>query len=353
MKRVNFLSTILVVASAFIGLTANVSAASPERALPVLHQAVIAGDLRQVKQLVANGADINQLDPKMGNSPLHIAAQTEHTHILKFLLSEGAFINLQAPRSGFTPLMIAAWYSKANNIKALLSHPEINIELKTPSGAKAEDWVGGWDKDIQPHEAKRNIELATLFATKRRQQEALLQSQRILNTVESTVLDEETKLEVIKQLIANGADVNQRRPVYSSRNDWHTPLLVSAREGYIHIVDLLLQHGADQTIPGYPMNAIAFHKAGYMGHPRIVKRLLNDERAALVLNAQGPNNGYTPLHDAIWHGHYSAAKAFIDGGALLDLSTYEQETPEQLAQKYQYQMIVRLLQKKRSETNAK
>ncbi|ALO42680.1 ankyrin repeat domain-containing protein [Pseudoalteromonas phenolica] len=311
--------------------------------LPALHQAVISGDLAKVKRLVSHGADINQLDSKMGNAPLHIAAQTDHTEIVKYLIEQGAFINLQTPRSGFTPLMVAAWYSKEANIKALFEYDELNINLKTRTGAMAEDMIGGWDRHIEPHEAELYNHLNAIFLAKRAELELQLSKQKILNIVEDSALDEDEKVKRIAVLISNGQDVNQRRPVYSSQNDWHTALLIAAREGYSKIVKLLLQHGADQTIPGYPMNAIAFHKAGYMGHPKVVELLLADKLAPLVLNAQGPNNGYTPLHDAIWHGNTEAAKVFLKGGAKQNLITYEKDTPLQLAERYQYDEIIKLI----------
>ena len=321
------------------------SHAQPQNQLPKLHQAVIAGDINLVKKLIASGADVNQLDSKMGNSPLHIAAQTDHTDILNLLIEHGAFINLQTPRSGFTPLMTAAWYSKPNNIAALFTYPELNMELTNRTGAKAEDFIGGWDKYVDNNEAKLQQKLRTLFSEQRQKQQALLASQKILNLIDQPSLSDREKAKAIEKLIAEGQDVNQRRPVYSNRNDWHTPLLVASREGLTEVVKVLLENDADQTIPGFPMDAIAFHKAGYMGHPEIVKLLLADKRADQVVNAQGPNNGYTPLHDAIWHGHTTAAKAFIEAGVELELRTYEQDTPEQLAQRYGYKEIVKLLQK--------
>lgn len=316
---------------------------SSDSNLPELHIAVIDGDLNSIKQLLASGKDINQLDPLMGNSPLHIAAQTDHSHVVKFLLDNGAFINLKAPRSGFTPLMIAAWYSKESNIKTLFEYPELNINLKTSTGNMAEDMVGGWDRNIEPHEKVLYTKLRALFAEKRQELNKLVSSQKILNVIETAELKEHVKLTKIIRLLRQGEDVNQRRPVYSSPNDWHTPLLIASRQGENQIVKLLLENGADQTIPGYPMNAIAMHKAGYMGHSQVVKLLLNHDQAPLVINAQGPNNGYTPLHDAIWHGNQAAAKAFIDGGASLQLITYEKDSPIDLAKRYNYEEIIKVL----------
>lgn len=339
MKRLALIITLLAATS----VQAAAEHSNPIHALPPLHQAVIKGDLNKVKALVEAGADVNRLDGLMGNAPLHIAAQTDHTEILTYQVDHGAFINLMTPRSGQSPLMVAAWYSKGDNIDALFGYPELNLDLTNYRGVSAQQMVGGWDRHIEPHEAKLYGELRARFERKRAQQQQLLAEQKILNTIENKALSLSRKLAIIEELLQQGQDVNQRRPVYSGANDWHTPLLVAAREGYTDIVKLLLKHGADQTIPGYPMNAIAFHKAGYMGHPEIVQLLLADSKAPLVLNAQGPNNGYTPLHDAIWHGSVEAAKAFIDGGANLELETYEGDTPKQLAERYDYRQITELL----------
>ncbi|MCT7655348.1 ankyrin repeat domain-containing protein [Oceanimonas sp. NS1] len=319
--------------------TASMADVNPESKLPSLHQAVIAGDLAQVRTLVENGADVNQLDRKMGNAPVHIAAQSDHPEILKYLLDQGAFINLQTPRSGFTPLMKASWYSKAENLDVLFGYPELNIELTTRVGAKAEDMVGGWDRNIEPHEARLYEQLKQRFVAKRDEQQALLEGQHILNTLDDTMLSSAEKASRIKVLLEQGADVNQRRPVFSNRNDWHTPLLVASREGDTEVVKVLLEYGADQTITGYPMNAIAMHKAAYMGHPEILKLLVNDRLADRVLNDQGPNNGYTPLHDAIWHGNAESARVLLEAGADTSLKTYEQDTPEALATRYRYENI--------------
>ena len=93
------------------------------------------------------------------------------------------------------------------------------------------------------------------------------------------------------------------------------------------------------------MNAVAFHKAAYKGQPEILKLLVSDRNAKKVINDMGPNNGYTPLHDAIWHGHTEAAKVLIDAGARTDLKNYEGDTPLELAKRYKYMDIVRYLEK--------
>lgn len=316
----------------------------PKNNLPAIHQAIIEGDLNSVKQFVKNGGDINQLDPKMGNTPLHIAAQTDHSNIVRYLIQEGAFVNIQAPRSGFSPLMIAVWYSRPENIKELFKAKDLNINLKTPQGLTAEQWIGGWDQELDKNEIQLINSIKDLFSEYKRGQMKTLKSQKLINVLLDRSKSEKEKTAAVKKLIAQGENVNQIQPVIGNGNDTHTPLLIAARSGYTEIVKELLSAGADQTMPGHLMNAVAFHKAAYKGHPEILKLLVNAKGAKKVINDVGPNNGYTPLHDAIWHGNTEAAKVLIDAGARTDLKTYEGDTPLELARRYKYSEIVRYLE---------
>jgi len=42
-------------------------------------------------------------------------------------------------------------------------------------------------------------------------------------------------------------------------------------------------------------------------------------------------NGYTPIHDALWHGYTECAQMLIDSGARLDLKGHDGKTPLQVA----------------------
>ena len=56
---------------------------------PELHKAIKTGDIEQVKQLIAKGADVNATDNK-GETPLHFAAVFGHTAIAELLIIKGA-----------------------------------------------------------------------------------------------------------------------------------------------------------------------------------------------------------------------------------------------------------------------
>ena len=49
------------------------------------------------------------------------------------------------------------------------------------------------------------------------------------------------------------------------------------------------------------------------------------------IDFQGSTNGYTPLHDALWHGFEECARAVVEAGARLDLVGHDGKTPLDLA----------------------
>ncbi|MFV8454718.1 ankyrin repeat domain-containing protein [Vibrio owensii] len=110
--------------------------------LPALHQSIVDNHYEQFVGLIEQGADVNQLDPVMGNAPLHIAAQQSSTQWVSKLLESGAFINLQTPKHGVTPLMVAVWHGHTDAAKALIeAGAEVALkgfDGKTPLGLAKE-----------------------------------------------------------------------------------------------------------------------------------------------------------------------------------------------------------------------
>ncbi|WP_261836989.1 ankyrin repeat domain-containing protein [Vibrio ishigakensis] len=315
------------------------------RNLTAIHLAVVNGDMEEVKKLLAEGADVNALDPLMGNAPIHFAAQAHNLPMLKLLVENGAFVNLQSVRLGASPLMLAVWYRNIEGVEYLLSLPDTDTSLIAAFGMSAQDF-----NDFGPNpEDKAAIadiaEINRLFdeRTERINQQAATDSAIFSALVLDTESSDKQKLEKIKLLIESGSDVNAVSPVLKVGSDFHTALLVAARNGNYEIAKALLDAGADQTIPGNYMAAIPLHKAAYFGRADMLKLLSQYEGFDEVKDAMGPNNGYTPLHDAIWHGHTEAAKVLIEAGADTSIVAYDGLTPKDLAQQFGYQDIVELI----------
>ncbi|MDG3085551.1 ankyrin repeat domain-containing protein [Vibrio hannami] len=311
--------------------------------LPRLHTLIIENDYKEFDKAIAGNADCNQLDPVMGNSPLHIAAQQSSTRWLLRLIEGGAFVNLQTPKHGATPLMIAVWHRKPEMVRELLKQQDINTEIVSTFGLKAEQLVdfGASEDDVYAQEQVEEIN--GYFAEYRKRLEAKQGMLRAFSITADEALNDKEKASQIASM-AVFESINQPSDVTCSGNDEHTAVMVAARDGLNMTLDTLMKLGGDQTIPDHYMKAIPLHKAAYNGHAQIIEILSEYSGFCEALNAQGPNNGYTPLHDAVWHGHKLAVEKLIAAGARTDLRGYDGKTPLDLAKEYHYQSIIKLLE---------
>ncbi len=137
---------------------------------------------------------------------------------------------------------------------------------------------------------------------------------------------EKGELSEVKRLVeVEGASANLRGGRLGT-----TPLILASVAGKEDIVDYLLNKGADPNLHElHPMAISALFKASVFGHTAIAQRLL--ERGALV-NEQGPANGMTPLHDAVFRGRVEVAKLLLGFGANPDLKDYTGRSAKDLAQ---------------------
>ncbi len=313
--------------------------------LPKLHQTIVESNYQQFVELIDQGADVNQLDPIMGNAPLHIAAQQSSTQWLSKLLESGAFINLQTPKHGVTPLMVAVWHRKPKIVKLLLDQTDVNIEVISTFGAKAVQLIDFGAKQDDLFGQQQAQQMAQIFADYQRRfdtQHAKLSAYQVVTKPNQS---DEQKALALKAL-DDWSMLNTPSGVNGSGNDEHTAVMVAARDGLVKSLSLLMDHGGDQTIVDHYMKAIPLHKAAYNGWADVIRLLSGYAGFSQTLNAQGPNNGYTPLHDAVWHGHVEAAKVLIEAGADTKLQGFDGKTPLALAQEYHYPEIIKLLENK-------
>ncbi len=296
------------------------------------------GLVQMTEKLLEAGADVFAVDSSLGASVLHKAAQSGVTDVARLLLAKGAFINFQSATVGHTPLIDAIWSKKPAMVKFLLEKGAAT-SIRTHYGGTAFDFIGtdvlwtagftipeneSWGKDIREY----------LEEYKKKEDEAV-SSQALMQAVMSNNLDE------VKQLIANGADVNEKTPIVGSGNDGQTPLLVACFNGFTDIVTELLNAGANPKIVDYLLKATPLHKAAYAGHPDPLQILL--DQGQVEVNAQGPYNGYTALHDSVWHGHKEAMEVLLESGVRTDLKGHDGKTPLDLATALGYTELAEIL----------
>lgn len=113
-----------------------------------IHAAVISGDLKSVKELIASGTDINQKEPASGSSPLLTAALFGHTEIARALLEAGAEINFRN-NDGSTALHTAAFFCRDEIVKLLLENGA-DKSIRNNSNATALESVQAPFEAIKP-----------------------------------------------------------------------------------------------------------------------------------------------------------------------------------------------------------
>jgi len=317
-----------------------------EQGLTALHRAAGLGDRAAVRGLLARGADPVVLDSRAGASPMHHAAQSGNVEVARLLLDAGAFLNLQAPKNGVTPLMAAVWYRKPDLVAFLLQQPEINIELRAMFGATAAELIGFGARADDVSAQQQSEKLRQLFADYQQRRDRQLAVQPLFLPLTDPDVAQHHKADRVRVLLdaADQLEVDTVSPMLSSGSDGHTPLLVAARDGNADAVAALLAAGADQTAVDHYMAAVPAHKAAYGGHAEVIRVLAEAPGFDSIKNAQGPFNGYTPLHDAVWHGHLAAAEALVNAGARTDISGLDGKTAIDLAREHGYHDIVDLLQ---------
>jgi ankyrin repeat protein len=88
----------------------------------------------------------------------------------------------------------------------------------------------------------------------------------------------------------------------------------------------------------------ALHGAMFIKKADIVKLLIDH---GYDINAIGPRNGYTPLHDAVWANYPEGAKLLLAAGADSTLKNHDGLTPLELARKDGKKELVSILEQGR------
>jgi uncharacterized protein len=294
--------------------SANPNTRNPENGLTVLMTAACHANPEMVKLLLDAGADVLTSDSKTGATPLHKACQGGSVEVAKLLLDAGAFVDAVTPTMGHSPIMDALWYKWPELVKLLVEHGA-NLNFGTHYGFTLEDHLKFELNVNQGAEKQKFVVMQETIDGSSKAAHNQIQSQTVMAATN------QGDLETVRELISKGADVNTLYPHVNSFLDGHTPLLVAARDGHAEIVKELLQAGAKVRIEDWVFKGSPIHKATYNGNPEILKMLV--QHPDIDLDVQGPINGYTPLHDALWHGFSECAEILINAGARLDLKGHD------------------------------
>lgn len=271
--------------------------------------------------LLGAGADPFAKDARAGASALHKACQVGSLGCVRLLLDAGVPVDEPATTTGHTPLIEAIWFKRPDIAKLLLDRGA-SLAVRTHYGFSLLDHM---DYALKVNRIDTD-RLERAAAHVRAREAADKAAAAALPLVAAAKAGD---LAGLRAALEAGADPEARTPVLGGFDDDHTALLLACREGHVDAVDRLIAAGADVNATEPTFCAVPLHKATYNGHAAITARLAG--APGIDLDVRGATNGYTPLHDALWHGFEDCARVLIEAGARLDLEGHDGKTPLDLA----------------------
>ena len=238
-----------------------------------LHRAAGDGNLVEIRNLIANGANVNARN-RNGETPLHSAtASNDNVEVIKFLVANGADVNAQ------------------------------------------DEWGG------MPFFIMRNVEIAEFILSQGF--DVNTKCERGRTPLHVAVFNDNA--EVVKFLIANGADVN-------AQDEEGTPLHLALLERNVEIAKFLITQGADvnaKDVDGMSSLAYAVNNNAF----EIVRLLVSEGADVNFKTAKVPGipDGITPLHFAAANGSVEVARFLVSEGADVNVRNSEGHTPLNVA----------------------
>ena len=135
-------------------------------------------------------------------------------------------------------------------------------------------------------------------------------------------------------------------------NKYATALIAAIKNNHFHIAEILLEAGADPSIPDSAGNTALAVAVSHSDNTEFIQKLLDelDKKAEL----DTPNSrGITPLMQAITNTHVYVTQLLIDEGANIDAENQFGRTPLLLAVEQSSPRIVQMLLDKRVNIGCK
>ncbi|CAB1121042.1 unnamed protein product [Ectocarpus sp. CCAP 1310/34] len=288
------------VVDALVEAGADIDVQGGETCETPLHLATKLGSSEAVASLLKLEADENKLNGDQ-YSALHLAAESGSAAIVHVLLATGAQPNLRGGEDGKTALDLAALGRHVEAATALVQHrASLNATDKlgrarvdardqqglTPLHSKSHEWCAEAIATLMKHGAGGNHinadgESPLHLAVRR------------------------NDVPVATALLVGGANPN-----LDSQGGAFPPLYLATIMGYLDVLRVLLQHGADVN-RSRTAGATLLHTAANHKDVGVVEALI---AAGADLEAEDTNGG-TPLHQALRSGSSEVVQVLLKHGA--------------------------------------
>ena len=347
--------------------------ADPNTALPggetALMTAARTGSLAPVKSLLIRGARVDSRDERRGQTALMWAAAEGHAEVVKELIEAGADFRLRLP-TGFTPLLFAVREGRIPVVKVLLKEgADVNDTVPVEGGRRR--GYGG-----RPPAAgasalllavmNGHFELAAHLVDAGADVNAALPGYTPLHAMTAVrkpgIGDNDpgpegsgtlSSLELVKKLVAQGADVNARMTKRANLTNTRlkelgaTPFLLAAQVADAELMRTLAALGADPFIPNVDHSTPLMVAAGLATRSPgedagSESEVLEAVQVALDLGADinaVDINGETAMHGAAYKNLPKVVKLLASKGAKIQVWNREDKygwTPLAIAVGYRF-----------------
>ncbi|XP_045149149.1 ankyrin repeat domain-containing protein 42 isoform X4 [Echinops telfairi] len=282
-----------------------------------IHDAVRAGDVKQLSERVEHGASINEVDALHKFSPLHWAAHSGSLECLHWLLWHGADIT-QVTKRGWTAAHIAAIRGQ----DACIQDPRVTDkrEWRPVHYAAFHGRLGclqllvKWGCGIEDVDYNGNL------------------------PVHLTAM--EGHLHCFKFLLSRMSNVTQALKAF---NDNGENVLDLAQRFYKENILQFIQGAEYEEYAPEDQETLAFpgHVATYNGDLETLKKLIED--GVININERD-HNGSTLMHKAAGQGHIECLQWLIEMGADSNITDKAGEKPGDVAKRFAHLAAVKLLE---------
>ncbi|VFV19914.1 ankyrin repeat domain-containing [Lynx pardinus] len=282
-----------------------------------IHDAVRAGDVKQLSEIIERGASINEVDILHKFSPLHWAAHSGSLECLHWLLWHGADIT-QVTMRGWTAAHIAAIRGQ----DACMQDPSVTDkrEWKPVHYAAFHGRLGclqllvKWGCGIEDVDYNGNlpVHLAAM----------------------------EGHLHCFKFLLSR---MNSTTQALKAFNDNGENVLDLAQRFFKQNILQFIQGAEYEQSDSKDQETLAFpgHMAAFKGDLEMLKKLIED--GVININERD-NNGSTPMHKAAGQGHIECLQWIIKMGADSNIANKAGEKPSDVAKRFAHLAAVKLLE---------